>query len=201
MSLELKKYVIETHKIDVGHFRLNSRYCARDWIDTKDIVENKDIMAKIVKLITRDIMGKTNDYDKFMIVGIDLEGVAIASRVATILQRPFTYVVPVKDKDENSKKDFDINIEGQTKMIFITDTVVTLETVQSIVKRFDVSIEKNIIAIYSVFYRKSKHIIEENSGLLYEKLMCLNDDFNIEIFEMKNCIYRDTLCFANNRRS
>lgn len=185
----------------MGHFRLNSRYCARDWIGTKEIIENKDVMAKIVKCITRDITSKTKDHDKYMLVGIDLEGVAIASRVATILQRPFTYVVPVKDKEENSKKDFDINIEEEIKLIFITDTVVTLETVQSIASRFEVSIDNCLIAIYSVFYRKSNHKIEEKSTLLYEKLMCLNNDFNIEIFEMKDCMYRDTLCFAQNRRN
>lgn len=44
--------------IKFGHYLLNEKYCARDWIDTQEVVETKVILNKVVEAIVKDINSK-----------------------------------------------------------------------------------------------------------------------------------------------
>lgn len=51
--------------IKIGHFLLTKEYCARDWIDTLEVVETKVILNKIVNAIVKHI--NNSGYDDYII--------------------------------------------------------------------------------------------------------------------------------------
>ena len=62
--------------IKIGHFLLTKEYCARDWIDTLEVVETKVILNKIVNAIVKHI--NNSGYDDYIIAGVDLVGTLLA---------------------------------------------------------------------------------------------------------------------------
>lgn len=109
--------------IKIGHFLLTKEYCARDWIDTLEVVETKVILNKIVNAIVKHI--NNSGYDDYIIAGVDLVGTLLASRIAFTLQAPLTYIVPEKEKNVNAHQEIDLEIEKDKKVILITDAIVT----------------------------------------------------------------------------
>lgn len=107
--------------IKIGHFLLTKEYCARDWIDTLEVVETKVILNKIVNAIVKHI--NNSGYDDYIIAGVDLVGTLLASRIAFTLQAPLTYIVPEKEKNVNAHQEIDLEIEKDKKVIlnFISD--------------------------------------------------------------------------------
>ena len=79
--------------IKIGHFLLTKEYCARDWIDTLEVVETKVILNKIVNAIVKHI--NNSGYDDYIIAGVDLVGTLLASRIAFTLQ-PHPYNINQK---------------------------------------------------------------------------------------------------------
>lgn len=181
--------------IKFGHFRLNEKYCARDWIDTKEFAETKAIMDKIVDVIVKHI--NTSKIENYIILGIDLVGSLLASKIAFALQNPFSYIIPAKEEDNSAKKDIEVDIDGFDKIILITDAIVTYDTISTAVKNY--GFEKRLTSIYTMFYRKCEHENSEGDNFR-TKTFSTNNSFNIELFEKNKCQYNKDVCIACNRK-
>lgn len=179
--------------IKIGHFLLTKEYCARDWIDTLEVVETKVILNKIVNAIVKHI--NNSGYDDYIIAGVDLVGTLLASRIAFTLQAPLTYIVPEKEKNVNAHQEIDLEIEKDKKVILITDAIVTFNTVKSAIEKN--KLENSVICIYTMFYRESDY---QGCAEYVDKTFSINNAFRIELFRKEKCTYNKTKCIASNRR-
>lgn len=197
---EFSKIVSRRHLIKVGHFLLDETYCARDWIDTKEIIETRVIVDKIITKITMHINTNFRNYSNYLIIGLDLEGAILASRVAMALQKPFSYLIPAKEIHNNADKDIEIAMEKYDNFIIITDAVVTFETIKKVISSIclDNSYEK-ILQIYTIFFRQSNMIDKGKNEKLIKKTACISSKFGVELFEKAKCPYKDENCFGLNR--
>ena len=179
--------------IKIGHFLLTKEYCARDWIDTLEVVETKVILNKIVNAIVKHI--NNSGYDDYIIAGVDLVGTLLASRIAFTLQAPLTYIVPEKEKNVNAHQEIDLEIEKDKKVILITDAIVTFNTVKSAIEKN--KLENSVICIYTMFYRESDY---QGCAEYVDKTFSINNAFRIELFRKEKCTYNKTKCIASNRK-
>ncbi len=195
---KLEKYIYEEitkrNLIKFGHFLLNKIYCARDWIDTREIVETKIILNKLVDIIVKDI--NSNTHSDYAIVGIDLVGSLLASRVAFALQRPLSYIVSEKEELNNARPEIELSIEKTKKIILITDVIVTYDTILQAIEKYN--LKTRIDSIYTIFYRPN-YKVSANNGLV-SKTYSINNMFSIELFEKKECMYKKNKCIAQNRK-
>lgn len=181
--------------VKFGHFRLNSQYCARDWIDTKEFAETKAIFDKIVNVIVKHI--NSSKVENYIILGIDLVGSLLASKIAFALQKPFSYIIPAKEEDNSAKKDIEVEIDGFDKIILITDAIVTYDTIVTAINNY--GLEERLSSIYTMFYRRCDYesAVEDN---LRSRTFSANNSFNIELFEKNKCQYNKDICIAFNRK-
>ena len=199
---ELRKVIERKHLLQVGHFLLDEVFCARDWIDTKEIVETRSIVNEIINNIVRDVNTNFSEESDYLFIGLDLEGAILASRVAMSLQKPFSYLIPAKDLENNAEKDVANVIEQFNKYVIITDAIVTFETIKKVCKSLcnDSSNFENILQIYTIFYREPiLESIEINEKLI-KKTCCISRDFTVELFKKSDCPYKDRECFGKNRK-
>lgn len=194
LEKEICEEITKRDLIKFGHFLLNKKYCARDWIDTREIVETKKILNKLVDIIVKDI--NTNKHNDYAIIGIDLVGSLIASRVAFALQRPLSYIVSEKEELNNASSEIKLSIEKKNDIILITDVIVTYDTILKAIERY--SLKKRIDSIYTIFYRPNDRISLNNDYIT--KTYSINNMFSIELFEKKECVYRKNNCIAQNRK-
>lgn len=180
--------------IKFGHFLLNDTYCARDWIDTREVVETKNILNKLVDVIVKDI--NSNSHKDFAIVGIDLVGALLASRVAFALQKPLSYIVSEQDESNNSNQEIELSIGNEVDVILLTDAIVTYNTVKKAIKKYELS--TRIDSIYTILYRPNDDIVLDDKYI--SKTYSINNKFSIELFEKCKCIYQKNNCIAQNRK-
>ena len=195
---ELEKIIFdEVNKrnlIKFGHYLLNEKYCARDWIDTQEVVETKVILNKVVEAIVKDINSK--EHKKYIIVGVDLVGALLASRVAFSLQSPLSYIVPEKDENNNANQEIELNIEEDAEIILVTDAIVTYDTIHKAISKYGLS--NRIDSIYTIFFRQSDKV--ECKSVYLEKTHSINNAFYIELYEKEKCIYNKNMCIARNQK-
>lgn len=193
LSVKLYAEVNKRNAVKFGHFRLDSEYCARDWIDTLEIIETVELLNEMTKTIVDDILKLENiDYKNSVIVGVDLEGGLLASRVAISLNMPFSYIISPRNKKYSSDSEKAFISDGR-QVIVITDVVVTGRSLNALFESYGIS--NQICKIYSAFYRKNVDVANE----LKYPLSVLNDDFRIELFRTANCWYKDRKCKAQNQ--
>ncbi len=204
LSDRLTQEIRRRHLLKVGHFLLDDYFCARDWIDIKEILETKIITNSIVECLVNHIRYN----QKTLIVGLDLEGALLASRVAMGIKRPFSYIIPVKEHSNSSTKEYEISIKEYDDVILFTDAIVTFDTIKKALNEIEISnnltkeqLMGKISYIYSIFYRESDCLeLKKNSELL-EKTYCLNMDFPVELFKKEECHYViEGQCLALNNR-
>lgn len=208
LSERLTNEVNRRHLLKVGHFLLDDIYCARDWIDTKDIIETRKIVDKIVGSFIEKIKSLCDMEKKYLLVGLDSEGALLASRIAIGLKMPFSYIIPARNQNVFSIKESEISIQDYEGVILITDVVVTFDTIKKVldeimrnnsIKKKDMFAKE--IQIYTVFYRESK--MHEINGVeeLKERTFCANKGFSVELFLKENCQYiKEGKCLATNNR-
>ena len=194
LEKEIFDEVNKRNLIKFGHYLLNENYCARDWIDTKEVVETKKILNKLVEAIVKDINSK--EHRNYIIVGVDLVGALLASRVAFSLQKPLTYIVPEKDEDNNTDQEIDLNLDENVDVILVTDAIVTYNTINKAISKY--SLENKIDSIYTIFFRQSDKVKCDNTNV--EKTLSMNNLFGIELFEKQKCIYNKNKCIAQNQK-
>lgn len=206
LSTRLTQEIKRRHLLKVGHFLLDDIYCARDWVDIKEIVETKTIADKIIGCFIDHIKSTCDLEKKSLIVGLDLEGALLASRVAMGLKKPFSYIIPVKEHGHVSSKESEISIKNYDNIILVTDAIVTYDTIKSalqeIMKENELSKEvlmEKVTHIYTIFYRKNNLLKLEGIEELEEKSFCLNMDFPVELFKKEKCHYiKQGQCLALN---
>ena len=208
LSNMLKREIKRRHLLRVGHFLLDDNFCARDWIDTKEVVETKVIVVDIVECFIKHIKDTCDLQKKYLVVGLDLEGALLASRVAMGMKMPFSYIIPVRDRLNSSPKETELSVVEYDGIILIVDAIVTFDTIKKalndIMKSNQLGMEQmqeKITHIYSIFYRKNNLVnLEEMEGL-HRKTFYGNDDFPIELFKKEECRYiKEGQCLALNSR-
>lgn len=187
---------IENRKlIKYGHYRLNEKLCARDWLDTREVVETKELLNEIVNAIVKDI--NLSSQENVLIVGVDLVGALIASRVSFALQFPMTYIVSPKNEKNNAKQEVASKelLESGKKVIMITDVIVSFSTIRALVRAYN--LKEYLLGIYTIFYRPGSIECKDSDyiGLTHS----INNTFIIELVNKKNCIYDSQKCIAQNR--
>jgi len=208
LSNMLKREIKRRHLLRVGHFLLDDNFCARDWIDTKEVVETKVILDDIVEHFIKHIKDTCDLQKKHLVVGLDLEGALLASRVAMGLKMPFSYIIPVKDRLNSSTKETELSIVEYDGIILIVDAIVTFDTIKKALNdimknnqlRMEQMLEK-ITHIYSIFYRENNLVNLEEMEELHRKTFYGNNDFPIELFKKEECRYiKKGQCLALNSR-
>lgn len=208
LSTRLKIEINRRHLLKVGHFLLDDEFCARDWIDTKEIVETKVIADEIVGCFIEHIRHNCDLNGKFLVVGLDLEGALLASRIAMGLKMPFSYIIPVKERPNSSSKESEISIDEYDGIILISDAIVAFDTIKKaldeIKENVGITMEEllnKVTRIYSIFYRESPLLVQDNDEELKKKTFCGNMDFPVELFRKDECHYmKEGKCFALNKR-
>lgn len=190
----LTEEVRERQLLQFGHYLLTDEYCARDWLDIRELVETRDISKKIVSTIVKHI--NSREMEKITILGFDMVGALLASRVAFALQLPMSYIISAKNTDCNSVQDIDFKVEANEKVIIITESTVTFKTLDDTIKKY--GLEDKVEAIYTVFYRESD-IESEQKEKYVRKTYSMNNAFPIEIVKKEQCIYQKNKCFAKNK--
>lgn len=206
LSNKLTQEIKRRHLLKVGHFLLDDICCARDWIDIKEIVETKVIADKVIGCFIDHIRSTCDLKKKSLIVGLDLEGALLASRVAMGLKKPFSYIIPVKEHANVSSKESEISIKDYDNIILVTDAIVTFDTIknalQEIMKENDLTEEKlmeKVTHIYTVFYRKNSLLNLGGIEELEKRSFCLNMDFPVELYKKEECHYiKEGQCLALN---
>lgn len=192
---------VDTRKLVLpGHFIMNSRYCAADWVDTPRVMENMDIYRACLDLYIEN-MKKTNLIDT-LLVGLDLQGALIASTIGFMLGIPFTYIIPVHKKKENSERDSRLNFENEKNIILFTDVIVTTQSIDDACESYNIN-QSSINAIYAVFYRPIKEgsDAECSSEKYMNKVYYINDKYAVNLMDRQKCKEKDTEnCLACNKQ-
>ena len=197
---KIGKWVKRRHLLRVGHFLLDEIYCARDWIDTQEIIETRKIIDDIVSHMVQHISANFSDLTSCLILGLDLEGAVLASRIGTSLQLPFSYLIPAKESENNAGKDMEISIGSYDNYIIVTDEIATYQTIKRVLKNSlcNIGIEK-ILQIYTIFYRQPINNKVKIDSTLVERTSCVNQEFRVELFPKDKCQYNKEFCYGMNR--
>lgn len=202
LSQDIYEWVKRDKLILSGHYLINDTYCSKDWIDMHSIIKNEEYCSAISLAINEHIlrMNKINKElsNDLIIVGLDLNGMIIASRIGYNSKIPFSYIIPAKSHEENAKQVIDFDAEQYKKIILITDVIASKITINSVIKYYKIR-DEQLSAIYTVLYRnpvnKMKLKLEYDFS---NRIYSLNDKFDIEIFEKRKCKIREINCLASN---
>lgn len=193
--------LIETNKLlSPGHFIMNSRYCVDDWIDTRAILEDRDIYNKCVRIFIEHM--KINKYDNAFLIGLDLQGSLLASTIGIILGIPFTYIIPVHKIDQNSEHDMGQEFSQEKNIVLFTDAVTTGHSIDEACASYKISAE-SIRAIYTILYRPVKNDKEKDdmSEKYMRKVYYVNDSYSVRLLDRNKCDRnREDKCLACNRQ-
>nr|WP_288724022.1 hypothetical protein [uncultured Sellimonas sp.] len=208
LAERLTNEIKRRHLLKAGHFLLDEIFCARDWIDTKEIVETKALLDKIAGCLIEHIKQTCELEKKYIIIGLDLEGALLASRLSMGLKLPFSYIIPVRERSNFSPKEVEVSIDGYEHIILVADVIVAFDTIKKALDEIaytnKIPIErlgKSISQIYSIFYRESKLVDLKEIGDLQAKTFCVNTDFPVELFRKEDCHYMKAgECLALNNR-
>lgn len=198
IDVELSKYldeeVRERQLLQFGHFVLNEEYCARDWLNIRELVETREISKKIVSSIVKHI--NSRHLKNVVILGMDMVGALLAARVAFELKFPMSYFVSVKNTELNATQEIDFEIKPDEEVIIITESIATFKTLTSALNKYN--LYKKVDSIYTIFYRKTPFDLKENNELL-KKTYSVNSSFPIELVKKSKCSYKANNCFAKNK--
>lgn len=198
LSVNLKEYIEAKKLLKCGHYLLNNTFCARDWIDTNDIIETSEICDKCIREFMNHCRANFEFYSDCIIIGLDLEGAILASLLAMNLGMSFQYVIPAKSENTNSDHDIIKTLPADKKIIIVTDAVCTYETIKSVVEKYELA--NRLVAIYTLLYRHPQ--LEEKDENLFSKTYCLNSDFPMEVSRKSKCKYYNSgTCMALNKGS
>lgn len=202
LEVKITDFIEKRNLYEVGHFRLHDDLCARDWILIDEIISTEEFFKKCETQFLLHLNALEGLDDKYIIIGIDFYGMLIASRLAFILHKPYTYLIPDYRKTNSSSKeiDFTTSVDEFDSVVIITDVIVTFDTINKLKQRY--GLEKKIKAIYSVLFRNTdqKTFVLKNQELA-KNTYVLNSKYNIEIQSNQNCMYKDTdeQCKASNK--
>lgn len=204
LTAEVKK----RHLLKGGHFLLDDIYCARDWVDIREIIETKSLSDEIIVRIIENIRKSRNQNNSCLIIGLDLEGALLASRVAFGLKLAFSYIIPVREYSKSSKKEIAISVKEFDDLILISDAIVSYDTIKKALDNISQSeqisndeLMEKLKQIYTVFYRENSLIKLGDVQEFVAKTFSLNQAFPVEIRKRSDCFYlKEGECIAKNNR-
>lgn len=188
----LRKHIEENNLLEGGHYKLNEKYCSRDWIDTNEIIETNKVCSICIEQFASHCINCEFDKES-IIIGLDLEGSIIASLLAMRINLPFQFVIPAKSKEKNSQNDIEHELPSNKNIIIVTDAVCTYDTICTTIDRYN--LKGRVVAIYSLLYRES-NIVSEEIESLKKITYCINKDFPMEVLKVDDCKYKK--CIAKN---
>jgi len=198
LSAQIRQYVLEQKLLVIGHYQLNGIYCARDWLNTLDMINRSNLANKMVQTFS-DHIAKLYSDQQYTIVGLDIAGTIEATKIAFSLDKPFTYVIPVYHRELADGHEVNIpDIKDDGRIILITDCIVTGSTVSQVIQ--DNQWEGRILAIYSIFYREPKRLAVDEFALSGYDIHVLNRDFSAEVSYVEDCPYGSANCQATNKK-
>ena len=183
-----------------GHFVMNSKYCACDWIDTQAVLENADIYRECMDLYIRHI--KKSNLCDVLLIGLDLQGALMASTIGFMLGVPFAYIIPVHKKDQNSERDSRLNFTNEKSVILFTDAIVTTQSIDDACVAYNIR-QNSIKAIYTIFYRPVRKSIKTHilSDKYTDKIYYINDKYIVDLISRDECERNEPeKCLACNKQ-
>jgi len=182
-----------------SHFIISSSVCARDWIDTASIIEDRKLKAAICDDFVRHLRVRwdVDSLKKVVIVGIGVRGTAIASTMALEMRMPFSYIIPENSLEHNSMQDKkfltdEYISDGYEEFILVTDVIVSSDTIKNAI--IDNGLNDRVPAVYSVLCRpiinfgefKDK-LADKANSLSNSKIYALSENFSIWLFNKADC--------------
>ena len=102
----LTKFVEKRNLLEVGHFKLHTNSCARDWIVADEVIETSPIFKKCEAQFLLHLAEKMKGMKEYLVVGIDFCGMLIASKLAYVMGKPYTYVIPDSISSSHREAEF-----------------------------------------------------------------------------------------------
>lgn len=175
--------------ITSGHYIVTEEHCERDWIDLRDIVVDFELADIIINKIADKISSKyQNNTQLPIIVGMEDNGLILASQIAYRLNYPFTYIIPYNfNLKKSSQKERDIDFSIYDKIIIITDAVATFRTMGITCEKY--KIFDKVCDIYTVLYRtpKDKSFFHKDAKRLMKNLTACCSKYDIEVHYRNQC--------------
>lgn len=200
IASRLRQFVLEHDLFNVGHYQLNTNYCARDWIMTSTVLENEKISQDAIHTFSYHILNHFYG-EKYVIVGLDVMGTSLAAKIGFSLNKPMTYVIPAHQLAHADSHEYNVpTIPRDSKIILVTDSTITGLTISQIVEKNNW--QEKLLAIYTVFYREPKLSTEGHNFSFPCEVYALSVDFPAEIAPVKSCPYGRGAdgCKAVNKR-
>lgn len=184
-----------------GHYIVTEKHCERDWINLRNIVVDKVISNEIIQRIACDIDAQYgSSMTPPIIVGMEDNGLILASQIASRLGYPFTYIIPKNfNWKRSSLKERDVDFSSYDKIIIITDAVATFQTMGLTCDEY--KILNKVSNIYTVLYRtpNDKSFFHENAEELMKKMKACCDKYSIEVHNREKCLNNNGRCKAVNK--
>lgn len=89
INTRLGQFIDDRDLYQVGHFMLQGDLCARDWIDIDEVIETEEQFRQCIGEFVRHIQRLMKEIEDYTVIGLDVRGMLIASRIAYILHKPF----------------------------------------------------------------------------------------------------------------
>jgi len=182
-----------------SHFILTDSICARDWIDTTSIIEDRKLKVAICDDFVRHLRARwdENRLKKMVMVGIGVRGTAIASTMAFEMMMPFSYIIPNNSHEHNSMQDKkfltdEYISDGYEEFILVTDVMVSADTVKNALTHNKlagrVPIICSVLCRPITNYNDFADKINDSQNLLANtKIYALSNNFPIWIFNKADC--------------
>lgn len=191
-------FIVKQRLVESGHFLMNQQYCARDWINTLNILENQDLSEACIQVIAQHIQQQAQILESTIILGLDLNGTLLGARTAAILRCPFAFLIPFQKVETSSVPDKNIDIAKFDHAIFVTDAVVTGATLKELIEHY--GLQNKLLGIYTMLYRRPVGAITHSDLQCPYPTYCISDTFQIEVMKKDGCQWvKKVGCIASNQ--
>lgn len=186
----------------LGEYIVTDEHCEKDWIDLRDIVVDKAISGHIIQEISSKINEEYgNRSTPPIIVGMEDNGLILASQIASRLGYPFTYIIPKNYSwKKSSPKEREVDFDPYDNIIIITDAVATFQTMGRTCEEY--GILDKVCKIYTILYRSphDKSFFHKDTEKLMKKMVACCDKSPIVVLSRKECPYnKNGKCNALNK--
>ena len=188
LSKTIDNYILDRQLLLGGHFNLNDFACSNDWVDTKELFDNREMLMSICKSICTDFQRLEYDKEKTLLVGVERLGSLVASIVAYDLGYPFSYIIPHKSDTNHSLQDKRFSSENYDSIILFTDVIASCHTVTQMITENEMAEKSKIV--YSVLFRRNLYpdMASVDIGALKDvEVRIINDGFPITLFPKNDC--------------
>lgn len=205
---KLDNFIIQHKLVTTGHFYMEGSWCARDWVDTTKILEQPDLLDACVPPMVQHIKNNFS-LENTAILGIDLNGTLMGTRIAAELQCAFALLIPPQ---KSFNPDSRVKLEQFEHVIYITDAIMSGATIVNVTNQH--GLKSKVLGIYALLYRKPIPYImaKASSGAETENfekplfqgispVYCISDTFSSEVVRKTECTWKDrkTGCIACNK--